>query len=446
MKKSLFLISLAALMFLFSCKKDEDASPYDAKYTDETPEQSKANVEQNAIDLVDQLDNLSSATAIEVLMHLNELMSAQPTKSVKANAVLEPMSLVSTLGDRNNVSRLFNGLKSTGDLMAEDPMAFSALFDSIAGKYTYNFSTGEFDESVLADKVIIEFPGKATDETNTAVITVDNFSVAEISDPMEQWPTDLAAELPASINVDLKYNTTSVAGAKFSASYTNTGMPTKVSAEVFVDDFTFVTTAVHSPYSSASWKNTLKFKTDILFETYIEAEGNWSAENIDVNVVETTYTDEYGSWTETETHIEEIIKNANAHVILMNLQVVGQVNIKVMGDALWSLDENRDQMTEEEYTQAIVDAINANARLIVIYRDSNTKIAEAEAYLESYYDSYTETTEYEPAMRFVYADGSKVDVETYVNSELDNFYNSVNDFIDKLNAEYDLNLNYIGPA
>ena len=103
-------------------------------------------------------------------------------------------------------------------------------------------------------------------------------------------------------------------------------------------------------------------------------------------------------------------------------------------------------MTEEEYTQAIVDAINANARLIVIYRDSNTKIAEAEAYLESYYDSYTETTEYEPAMRFVYADGSKVDVETYVNSELDNFYNSVNDFIDKLNAEYDLNLNYIGPA
>ena len=445
MKKSLFLIALAA-MVLFSCKKDDETSPFDANYTDETPEQSKANVEQNAIDLVDQLDNLSSATAIEVLMHLNQLQSAEPVKSLSTSPVLSPLSLISTLNESNSVSRLFEGLKTTGDLVAEDPVAFSALFDSIAGKYTYNFLTGEFDESELADQVVIEFPGKETDQSNTAVITVENFSVASISEPMEQWPQDLAAELPASINADLKYNGTSLAGVNFNASYASTGMPTKVTIEVYVDDFTFTTAVVHSPYSSASWKNTLKYSDDILFETYIAAEGNWSVENIDENVDETTYTDDYGTWTETEVHIEEIINNANAHVILMNLQVVGKVNLKVLGDAIWALDEERELISEEAYAQAAVDAINANARLIVIYRDTNTKIAEAEAYVESYYDSYTETTEYEPAMRFVYADGSKVDVETYVNSELDNFYNSVNDFIDKLNAEYDLNLQYIGPT
>jgi len=444
MKKSLLLISLAALMFLFSCKKDEETNPFDLAYTDETPEQSKANVEQNAIDLVNQLDNLSSATAIEVLLHLNDLGSGVPVKSAKANPVLEPLSLICSLRDKSNVSKVFDGMKSAEELLSEDPLAFSALFDSIAGKYTYNFETNEFDKSELADQVVIEFPGKETDLTNTAVITVDNFSVAEITDPIEQWPEGLDTELPASIRIDLKYNGTSIAGVTFNASYKSDGMPTQVVMEIYLDDFTFNTTVIHSPYSSASWRNTLKFQSDILVETYIAAEGNWSADNISNNIIEVTYEDDFGTWTDTQTHIEEIIKNANAHVILMNLQVLGQVNVKVLGDTIWALDERRDLLTEEEFVQAQVDAINANAELILIYRDSNTKIAEAEAYVESSDDGFG-GVDYYPSMRFVYADGSKVDVETYINSELDNFYIVMNDFIDKLNAEYDLNLNYIGP-
>jgi hypothetical protein len=419
------------LMFLFSCKKDDETNPFDAEFTEETPEQSKANVEQNAIDLVDQLDGLTSATAIEVLQNLYNLQSGD-LKSTKANPVLEPLSLIASLSDKNNVSNVFDRMKLTEELFSEDPLSFSALFDSIAGKYTYNFISGEFDETELADKIVIEFPGKENDVTNTAVITIDNFSVFEITDPIEQWPEGLDNELPASIRIDLKYNGTSIAGASLSASYKSDGMPTKVAIEIYVDDFTFNTTATHSPYSSASWRNTLKFNSDILFETYIAAEGNWSEENIDNNTGED------------ETHIEEIINNANAHVIIMNLKVVGQVNVKELGDAIWSLEENIDQLTEEEYYQAIVDAINANAKLIVIYRDSNKKVAEAEAYLESYYDSYEGVTEYYPSMRFIYADGSKVDVETYVDTELDNFYSSMNDFIDKLNEEYNLDLEYIG--
>jgi hypothetical protein len=427
MKNSFLLISLAALMFLFSCKKDEETSPFDAKYTDETPEQSKLKVEQNAIDLVDQLDVLSSATAIEVLINLNDLGSGMPLKSTKTSPVLEPLSLIRSLGDKGNVSKVFDGLKTTEELMVSNPIAFSALFDSIAGKYTYNPVTDKFVESKLADKIVIEFPGKATDLTNTAVITVDNFSVAEIPDTSSQWPESLDNELPASIRIDLKYYNTSIAGATFNASYKSDGMPTQV------------VVAIHSPYSSASWRNTLKHEDDILFETYIAAAGNWSAASIAENV------------TDTAIYIEDIINNANAHLILMNLEIVGKVNVKALGDAMWALDESTTEHSDSTYIQAKVDAINANAQLVVIYRDSNTKIAEAEAYVISYEDFY-DNTHYDVAMRFVYADGSKVDADTYINgdetnnSELDNFYVSLNDFIDKLNAEYDLGLNYIGPT
>ena len=446
MKKSFLLISLAALMFLFSCKKDEETDPFKVDYTEETVEQSKANVEQNAIDMVDHLDELATAQGIKVLLHLNELQSGQPVKSLPEGTMLEPLSMISTLGDKSNLNRVFEGMKSVSAQIVEDPLAISALFDSIAGRYTYNFETGEFDESVLADKVVFEFPGLEGDLTNTAMITVDNFTVAEISNPIEQWPSGLAPELPATVNISLTYNGTDLAGASFNASYKSDGMPTSVKVELYVDDFTLTMKAVHDPYASASFTNTLKLNDDILFEVYMAASGDWSADNIDDSIEETEYTDDYGTWTDTETHIEEIINNANAHVILMNLQVLGKVNSKVLGDTIWSLDERRDLISEEQYTQAVADAINANAELIVIYRDSNTKIAEAEAYVDSYYDDYDEEYEYYVAMRFVYADGSKVDVETYVNNELDNFYTAMNDFIDMMNTEYDLDMNYIGPA
>jgi hypothetical protein len=436
MKNSLLLFGFIALMFAFACKKDGESDPFKAGYTKETVEESKSNVEQNAVDLVDQLDAMTSAKAIKVLMNLNDLQNGTEEKSALKNPVLEPLSLMSTMSDKSKAGKAFDRMKRISQRFESDPVSFSALFDSIAGKYTYNFGTGSFDKTELADQVVFEFPGLKTDQTNTAVITVNNFSVADISDPFDGWPSGLAAELPASIKADLKYNGNSIAGFTLSASYKSDGMPTKVNLEMFVDDFTLTMTAVHSPYTSASNKNTLKFKDAILFETYIAAEGDWSQANIDSSKVET----EYG----TDLHIDEIIHNANAHVILMNLNVVGTVDVKTLGDSLWALDKKHDLMSEEAVAQAQVNAINASAKLVVIYRDSNTKIAEAEAYVAQEDDGYGGINYY-PDMRFVYADGSKVDINTYINNELDSFYTSVNDFIDKLNTEYGLSIDHVNP-
>ncbi len=423
---------MTALMLVFACKKDDEKDPFEASYTTETVQESKANVEQNAVDLVDQLDALSSAKGIQVMMNLADLQPVNTEKSTLKSPVLKPLSLISSLGDRNQITNVFKNMQEAGTVMESDPVAISAVFDSLAGKYIYNFETGEFDMSELDGQIVFEFPGLENDQTNTAIITVDNFSVADISDPGENWPSGLANELPTGIRIGLKYNNVSVAGVSLSAAYKSDGMPTKVNVELFVDDFTLSMTATHSPYTSASYKNTLKFKSEILFETYIAAEGDWSEDNIDNSIEDT---DE-----NSEIHIEEIIKKANAHIILMNLQVVGRVNMKTLGDTIWAIDERRELISEEEEAQAIVDAINANAELIVIYRDSNKKIAEAEAFVESKVNDYNGETEYYPAMRFVYADGSKVSVEMYVKEEMDSFFTSLNQFIDDLNAEYGLNI------
>jgi hypothetical protein len=443
MKKSFIIITLVAFTFSFACKKDKDPSPYDTKYTNESTEESKANVEQNAIDFVDQLDALSSATGIEVLMNLNNLQSGT-TYAIGSKPAFAPFMQLASVKDKSSATNVFATIKSTEEAFVVDPVSFTEIFDSLAGKYTYNFLTGEFDRTDFTDQIVFEFPGKETDITNTATLTIDNFTVSEITDPIENWPEGLAPELPASIDADLRYNGTSVAGMTFDASYQSNGMPTKVTVELRVDDFTLRTTAVHSPFTSASWTNTLKFKSDILFETYMAAKGNWSEQNIDDNVTETTYTDQYGSYTETEVNIENIINNANAHLILMNLKVVGQVNIKGLASVMKPLEEN-ETLSDQEIAQAEVDAINANCKLVVIYRDSNTKIADAEAYVYEEYDSYWDETYYYPEIRFVYADGSFVSAEVFATDQMDGFYTSLNAFIDQLNDEYDLTLQHVDP-
>ncbi|NJK86595.1 MAG: hypothetical protein HC906_12130 [Bacteroidales bacterium] len=154
-------------------------------------------------------------------------------------------------------------------------------------------------------------------------------------------------------------------------------------------------------------------------------------------------------------NVENILQNANAHLILMDVKIAGKVDIKKLGTEIkdiedeYESDEELPLNIEKEYVDEIVKAINDYVQLVVVYTDSNDKIAEAEAYT-SYveeYDDWSEQMEswYEPNIRFIFSDGTPVDGETYLNDELDSFFDALNDFIDDLNEDYDLDLDYVDP-
>ena len=437
MKRSILGLVLILLFVISSCKKDDNSiDPINADYTDETVEESKTNVENNAISLLDKVEDLEQATAIEVLMHMVELPPPTELKSTSSGTVLKPLAMLQSINNENvTPSGIFSMMKSTAEAY-EDPVSFMQIWDSLVGKYTYNFQTGEYDETPLADKIVIEFPGKEGDITNTASITVDNFGVFKITDPIADWPEDIAPELPSSISVDLKYNNISIAGFSFSGSYQSDGMPTRITSTMTLDDFSFVLDITHSPYTEASIRETFKYQEQILIEIYAKANGNWSEDNIEANA-------DNGDF-------QEIINNANAHFIFMNIEVAGKVNIKALADKMMALDEQYDNelITDEAYTDASVAAINDNVDLVVVYLNENKKIAEVEAY--KYIDSWTYmgTTYYDYwiDMRMVYNDGSKVDMETYFNNELNNFYDELNDFIAHLNDKYDMGIDPIEPS
>ncbi|MFO7656750.1 MAG: hypothetical protein R6W78_06755 [Bacteroidales bacterium] len=418
MRKTYFLIIVGIFFVLVSCKKDD---PFEMKYTKESVEESKASVEDNAMAMLDKVKELEQVTAIEVLMNLNDLSQPVMLKSEEVNTIMMPLALMKTIRQESVVSDVQGMLKTTASAL-EDPMSISDEWDEVVGKYTYNFMTGEFDKTEMNDAVVFKFPGKEGDKTNTAEITINNFDVYEVTDPLAIWPEDFDNVLPKSLKIELTYKGAPIAGFEFSASYKPDGMPVKVTTKMTLDDFSFALELTHSPYSEASFKETFKYENQILFEFYAKANGNWSEDNLE------DFTD--------DKEFEEIVNSANAHFIFMNIKVAGQVNIKGLADKMTILEDDYadDEYTESQFTDEMVKTINSNAKMVVVYTDENRKIASAEAY--KYHDE--EWDDYWVDMRFVFKDGSKVDIETYFTEQMDNFYEELADFIDEISEKYNL--------
>jgi len=437
------LVVFFALLSMIACKKDKggDPDPFDAKFSKLTVEENMENVENAGIDMVTELGDLEDANAFEVLFQMQDLLEGSGA-IMASNTILEPARLLASFHQNDlNTGAVYSTLKST----AEDPETLTDLWEQVKAKYTWNFSTDQFDSTGSSDALVIVFPGKASDLTNTATLTIGNLQVYEVTDPREDWPAELA-EMPKGIEMELVYKGETLMSAEFSGSYKSDGMPTEVTTSLSIEDFKFTFNAKHTPCTNASVTFNLKRGDKLLTEIFFSGEGDWSEESIEANQIttyDTHYVEYYDydlmTWVVTdeidyideysEPEIEEIIQNANAHLILMNIKIAGLVNFKAVGDALRDLDES-EAMTEEEASDEFVDILNENAKLVVVYYDDNKKIADAEAY------TYDDGGDFYPMIRFVYADGSKVDATTYVRDELNNFIDELNDLITEINIDY----------
>jgi hypothetical protein len=455
MKRNLIILGILLMMFFIACEKDKKTGgdqtdpAFNAPFSNNTTEENKDNLEETGVDMMDEISQLEDIQAIEVIIEFINLMDSTYEEEQEAMQLLEPLEMVASVktGDANPEDVL-REIKST----AEDPVSLSEEWDNIAARYSWNSDHGNWDSTGSEGALIFEFPGLEGDETNTAVLTVSNVNFYDIPDPMEAWPSEeIEPELPSSLQVDLKYNGNTVSSFNFSAAYATSGLPTSINATLSVDEFLFVVTMTHNPFTNASITSSFKHNNNILIEVYAAANGDWSNENIENNTVthyDTVYIwnwDPELGWYETdeidwidewdEVEAEEIINSANAHLIVMTIKMAGMVNIKQLADIIKELEED-EEITEEEAMDQLVEAINTHAALVVVYKDTNEKIADLEFY--KVYDS--DEDDYYLDARFIFADGSKVDAETYFEEGFDDLVDALNDFITELNEEYDAEL------
>lgn len=101
--------------------------------------------------------------------------------------------------------------------------------------------------------------------------------------------------------------------------------------------------------------------------------------------------------------------------------------------------EDRDAETEAESIQMdedIAAEINKYINVRAINSDSNSKIAEIEAYVVIESNDWGDTWSW-INFRFVFGDGSAIDAETYFNEGFENFISEINSLITDLNNQYD---------
>ncbi len=458
MYRKIFVFAILGFaMMMTACKKDKDTAPdpYDTQYSDLSVADNKTNLENAGIDLINEMDQFKSGNAIKITYNLANMMDGSfGLKSTASSAFFMPVEFSKSISqDKATPERLLDAM--TALMTNEGPANLKDAWDSIVGKYTWNFGTQQFDKTEMSDAIVIEFPALETDQTNTATYTVNGFQYTTITEPMYEVNPAADFQLPTALHVDLQYNGDKLTSLDFTASYQSNGLPTNASITWNIDNFSLNLSASHTPYTNASLSFTLKHSDKVLIDTKWEAAGDWSQQNIDNSthtVYDTIWVQEYdaqsGTWVNTDqiayidqwetTDVQNIIRNANAQLTILNIKVAGQVNIKAVVNAENNLSDKVDNelLTQEEAAKQLADTINANAKLVVIYADNNTKIAAAEAY--AYHD--LQWDDWYPEIRFVFGDGSKADAATYFGEGFDNFFNALNDFIAEINQEYDVNI------
>jgi hypothetical protein len=433
--RNLLIIGFLAGIILASCNKNEDetqSDPFKTSYSELSDEENKANLETAGLDMVDNIEELESSEAVEVL----ESFAKMEKNPFDGNDGTPVSSVINLLGSGEfSVEDIAIDMKST----VEEPNSISDIWNELVGKYVWNNQKDDWDKEDLSDAIVIEFPGMENEETNTAVITVNNFSVQELTEPGFEIDPEIDPELPTSLHVDLKYKGTQLLTYDMSGAYMSDGTPTDLDMTLTIADFSFILDLSHSPYTSLSYTFTFKQSDTKLAEKHFEAKGNWDPENIENNLVEHEefmYIDYYSGDSifdyYTEPIIENIVHNGNAYVQVLNIKVAAQVDIEKLAPKIKALDEQYNDIYGEDYYTNMAQAINENALFVVIYVDDNTKIAAAEAY--PYYDS--EWEEWDLDFRFVFADGSKVDAETYFEEGFDAFFDELESFMQKLENKY----------
>ncbi len=423
--KKILIASLFLGLLLTSCKKETKEESFYENYSELSVEDNKASLEQTGLDMMEHMDELKNSQAIDVAANFANYPAVIEINGEPTFATLS-MELLASMKTGLDPEATAQSLKAA----YEDPATLSEAWDELVGTYDYNFFYDDWDFTPGGNAIIFNFPGLETDQTNTAEFKVYNFTYVTISSPDFELPT----EMPTSLDASLKYNGSLLSSYTFDAVFQNNGLPTSIETALTVGNFEFSVSIAHSQNTSLAETTSLKYNNEILVEFHAGVSGNWSEENIENNTIEIE--DEYYYYT--EVYIENIIQNANAHIQLMNIKVVGIINYQKLGAEMRKLDEQYadDYYAYEtkEYNEKVAALLNANAKLAVIYADTDKKIAGAEAYVAEdmeYGGYYTD-------LRFVFADGSKASAEQYFSDGFEDVIDQLNDLITEINEEYDL--------
>ncbi len=436
MKKNVLFLLFAGMMVFFSCKKDEGQP----EEKESIIEQDKENLEKNGINMVSQMEELSSTEAVAAsanfydLVELDDPMGSNLKSSNSSSSFFNIVRslAVFTSGESSAVD-VFKSLKSTASTKTEGEQDF----DDIKATYTWNSTEQKWDSTGNANALVFEFPATESSSTNNAVFSFTTYEAKYIM-PLEEEDT---VEVPIDIYWDLKIDNNIVMSYDFDLTLNDDDIPNSISSELTVSTFVYLVSYTGST-SLVDLTYTLKNGEKLLLELYGAATGDWSKNNIEDNTYTIVDSNEWNYDEYDSLDVGKVLYTSNASFTLMDIKIEGSINFKDLWNDMHEIGPYEGKKTEEEYAELVNEYINLKLKYV-----SNDKlIANTEAYVEeeTYMDwSGEEVTDYYVNLRFVFKDNSKADIESYFEKGFADLEAEINDFIDDLNEDYDSEIEYV---
>lgn len=395
MKKKLLVIGLCSLtsVMMFSCKKDDPTpvtTELPTKYSAKTPEENKAQLEANGIKLLEDMELLKNLKGPEAIGSLANLLNTSGSSMRTSSGGILLQSIDNLRTGKGSSEEVFTSMRLTATATS-----LKTFFEENSGTYSWNSSIEDFDFVAGGSQIIFKYPAIETGLSNNAVLTFKDYQGTTSPTTIDGYEGDLPTKLLMELTVD----GSKVMDYSFGAVYNSEGDPTSLTSKLTMTPFSF-SINLSNTTQVAGFDYTLAKDSKTLISFGAAAKGDFKTTTFNTAEAES-----------------EIITEGSAHIQLLNIKIAGTINV----DGI-----DKDQKANPSAKE--VDIINKHTDLIVFYADSKEKIADTEFYTKSttyngYTSSYTD-------IRLVFADGSKVDFETYFNTGFDNLKTKLEEFME----------------
>ncbi|MBC7912781.1 MAG: hypothetical protein H7Y07_01540 [Pyrinomonadaceae bacterium] len=369
MKKQVLVGILAISIIFVSCKKkskeDTEAQPeiFKLEYSKLGTEQQKQEVEKAGVDFISKINVLPEQKFISGLQQLNRL---EP--QVSNLSLYDRITTMSVHSKENNFKGLFASVAS----FTPQTKSLSGYY----GVYTWNHTKKDWDESPSSNRLEIRYPSDSTKIVNNSILTI-SYLASKTKLGNEELPAFFSSVLKIDNNEEFRITS--------NYEYKPDGTPSKVDMNVMLGVFTFKHLLLNDG-STASSEWTFLKGTESLLGLKVGATGTTSFDAATVKD-------------------QDIIKNANASFQIMNIKLLGEIDIKGL-----SAEGGSDPAKT-------LEALNKYAKFAAVNTKDNTVMARIDFIL----DPQTGT----PTSRLIFKDDSKMSFDEFFKSGFDNLFGEI---------------------
>lgn len=443
MRRIIYLLPFALLLLSNCGDKDSDKEIDDKPLT---TEENKVLIQSSAVEFVDEMAALQQTNSVQSLTSLGLLLDGEDeTEGGRITGSTSLLRITKSITGfaHGKISSIEFG-HQTYRINQEDPeeedfTSLEELFAENTGTHDWNPETEDFDFTPdSGDEIIVNYPSTEGGPINNASIILSNYTGVYIESPLSE--EDYSGDLPTSLNVELKVDDVTEMTYAFEIDYNSEGVPEMVETTLTLNTYSL---AVSLTNTDSKVGATVNFSNDskTLIEVATEVNGD--------------FTDQAFDDADANEDPTEVINDGNFSLTLLNLKFSAELQFAAMYNAIGGdsfegyYDEyegNTDPKPDLEANAELLEgALSDHATLKLTYVDTKKTAADVEWYTFVESEEYCCGTDHsiELGARMVFEDGSKMDVEDFLETGFDELETAINNLIGQIETDINEDLDKV---